>query len=249
METLPALLLGLPTGKPGDEDEPIVLDAAGAGPSGSGDPNLRPPTPSDLDDDSDFEELSRRDFDAALASRRLTELVTPGLVVKTVVHNDREMRGVLTNRPLKKCEPIGIYDGLILTSDEYNSTKRPLAKAYAFEMSAVQVEDTDLRLIIVPTLLPDGSVDFQKHPLAALDEPDPGTTANCYVQQVQVDSASMKGPGPSNALEPYTCLACAMRPPRTRSLASAPRLTCLSAPSLQRVHNESDRRRRGAHDS
>ena len=210
METLPALLLGLSTGKPGDAGEPIVLDGAGAGPSGSGrDRNLEPPTDSD---DSDFEELSRRDFDAALASRRLTELVTPGLVVKTVVHNDREMRGVLTNRPLKKCEPIGIYDGLVFTSDEYNSTKRPLAKAYAFEMSAVQVEDTDLRLIIVPTLLPDGSVDFQKHPLAAMDEPDPGTTANCYVQQVQVDPASMKGPGPSNALEPYVCLACAMRP-------------------------------------
>ena len=79
----------------------------------------------------------------------------------------------------------------------------------------VQLEDTDIRLIIVPTLLPDGSgVDFQKHPLAALDEPDPGKTANCYVQQVQVDPASMKGPGPSNALEPYVCLACAMRPPR-----------------------------------
>ena len=213
MEALPALLLGLSTGKPGDEDEPIVLDAAGAGPSGSGDPNLRPPTPSDLDDDSDFEELSRRDFDAALASRRLTELVTPGLVVKTVVHNDREMRGVLTNRPLKKCEPIGIYDGLIFTSDEYNSTKRSIAKAYAFETSVLQLEDTDLRLIIVPTLLPDGSgVDFQKSPLAALDEPDPGTTANCYVQQVQVDPASMKGPGPSNALEPYVCLACATPP-------------------------------------
>ena len=211
METLPALLLGLSTGKPGDAGEPILLDGAGgAGPSGSGrDRNLEPPTDSD---DSDFEELSRRDYDAALASRRLTELVTPGLVVKTVVHNDREMRGVLTNRPLKKCEPIGIYDGLIFTSDEYNSTKRPLAKAYAFEMSAVQVEDTDLRLIIVPTLLPDGSVDFQKHPLAAMDEPDPGKTANCYVQQVQVDPASMKGPGPSNALEPYVCLACAMRP-------------------------------------
>ena len=82
-------------------------------------------------------------------------------------------------------------------------------------MLAPQLEDTDLRLIIVPTLLPDGSgVDFQKHPLAALDEPDPGKTANCYVQQVQVDPASMKGPGPSNALEPYVCLACAMRPPR-----------------------------------
>ena len=162
METIPALLLGLPTGKPGDEGEPIVLDGAGAGPSGSGDPNLRPPTPDDPDD-SDFEELSRQAFDAALASRRLTELVAPGLVVKTVVHNGKEMRGVLTNRPLKKCEPIGIYSGEVLTSDEYNSTTRSIAKAYAFETSVLQLEDADVRLIIVPTLLPDGSVDFQKH--------------------------------------------------------------------------------------
>ena len=231
METLPALLLGLSTGKPGDAGEPIVLDGAGAGPSGSGrDRTLEPPTDSD---DSDFEELSRRDFDAALASRRLTELVAPGLVVKTVVHNGKEMRGVLTNRPLKKCEPIGIYDGLIFTSDEYNSTTRPLAKAYAFEMSPVQVEDTDLRLIIVPALLPDGSgVDFTKHPLAAMDEPDPGKTANCYVQQVQVDPASMKGPGPSNALEPYVCLACATRPLGCERSPCRPRLTppCLLLP-------------------
>ena len=78
----------------------------------------------------------------------------------------------------------------------------------------LQLEDTDIRLIIVPALLSDGSVDFQKSPLAALDEPDPGTTANCYVQQVQVPQDAMKGPGPSNALEPYVCLACATRPPR-----------------------------------
>ena len=57
METLPALLLGLSTGKPGDENEPIVLDGAGdsggssgggAGPSGIGDRNLEPPTDSDV---------------------------------------------------------------------------------------------------------------------------------------------------------------------------------------------------------
>ena len=35
METLPALLLGLSTGALGDEDEPIVLDDAGAGPEGA----------------------------------------------------------------------------------------------------------------------------------------------------------------------------------------------------------------------
>ena len=117
-------------------------------------------------------------------------------------------------------------------------------------MLAPQLEDTDLRLIIVPTLLPDGSgVDFQKHPLAALDEPDPGTTANCYVQQVQVDPASMKGPGPSNALEPYVCLACATRPPRMRPLAMAPRLIPFYHPLPQRVYDPCHRRRRGAHHS
>ena len=66
METLPALLLGLSTGALGDEDEPIVLDDAGAGPSGSGrDRNLEPPT--DSDDDSDFEELTRDQFLANLS--------------------------------------------------------------------------------------------------------------------------------------------------------------------------------------
>ena len=256
METLPALLLGLPTGKPGDEGEPIVIDGAGdggpssggAGPSGSGDPNLRPPTPDDPED-SDFEELSRDQYVANLAGPRINELVAPGLVVKKVVHNGKEMSGVITNRPLKPCEPIGIFDGEVLTSAEYNSTRRPLAKEYAFEMSPVQVEDTDIRLIIVPTLLPDGSgVDFTKHPLAAMDEPDPGNTANCYVQQVQVDPASMKGLGPSNALEPYTCLACVMCPSNATARHGASAHP-LYRPLPQRLHNEGHCRRGGAHDS
>ena len=60
METLPALLLGLSTGKPGDENEPIVLDsaetaaeAAAAARARSWRRNLEPPTDSD---DSDFED-------------------------------------------------------------------------------------------------------------------------------------------------------------------------------------------------
>jgi hypothetical protein len=61
METLPGLFLGLSTGALGDSDEPIVLDGAGAGPSGSGhDRNLEPPT--DSDDDSDLEELTRDQY-------------------------------------------------------------------------------------------------------------------------------------------------------------------------------------------
>ena len=109
---------------------------------------------------------------------------------------------------------------------------------------APQLEDTDLRLIIVPTLLPDGSgVDFQKHPLAALDEPDPGKTANCYVQQVQVDPASMKGPGPSNALEPYVCLACAMRAPSNTIARLGASAHLPLRPLPQRLHDQGNRRR------
>ena len=77
MEALPGLFLGLSTGALGDSDQPIDLvgdggggpSSSGAGPSGSGDRNLQPPT--DSDDDSDFEELSRDQFRAALAGRLL----------------------------------------------------------------------------------------------------------------------------------------------------------------------------------
>ena len=49
MDALPGLFLGLSTGALGDADEPIVLDDAGAaGPSGSGNRNLEPPTDSGL---------------------------------------------------------------------------------------------------------------------------------------------------------------------------------------------------------
>ena len=61
MDALPGLFLGLSTGALGDADEPIVLDDAGAaGPSGSGNRNLEPPT--DSDDDSDFEILTREQY-------------------------------------------------------------------------------------------------------------------------------------------------------------------------------------------
>ena len=65
METLPALLLGLSTGTPGDAGEPIDLDDAGAGPRGRGrDRNAEPPT----DSDSDFEELTRDQFRANVSA-------------------------------------------------------------------------------------------------------------------------------------------------------------------------------------
>ena len=66
MDALPGLFLGLSTGALGDADEPIVLDDAGAaGPSGSGNRNLEPPT--DSDEDFDFEILTRDQFVANIS--------------------------------------------------------------------------------------------------------------------------------------------------------------------------------------
>ena len=120
----------------------------------------------------------------------------------------------------------------MLTSVEYNSTKRPLAKAYAFEMSSVQVNDTDLRMIIVPTLLPDGSgVDFYKHPRHRRTR----SRHNCELLCGRFrSSASMKGSGRGERTR-AVCLPCARRAPRIRS-PQAPWSPSLRPP--QRLHHQ-----------
>jgi hypothetical protein len=213
METLPALLLGLSTGKPGDENEPIVLDGAGdsggssgggAGPSGIGDRNLEPPTDSD---DSDFEELTRDQFRANLAGPRINELVAPGLKVQKVTRGGQEMYGLFATRDFKKCEAVGVYDGEVLTVPEFESETSARRKIYAYETSVLHTEDSDLRLVILPTLLPDGSgIDFQAHPLASVNEPGPSMTSNTYMQQCQLPPDAMQGPNPGDFLEPLTCM-------------------------------------------
>ena len=117
------------------------------------------------------------------------------------------MNALYSARPMRKCEPLGVYDGEILTVPEYDSARRPLAKDYAFETGILHTEGADVRLMVVPHLRSDGAgVDYRRHPLALLNEPPPGTTSNVVVQQVTVDPSSMRGPGPSSAIEPLVCL-------------------------------------------
>ena len=105
MEALPGLFLGLSTGALGDSDQPIDLvgdggggpSSSGAGPSGSGGRNAEPPT----DSDSDFEELTRQQFRAALAGPRINELVAPGLKVQKVTRGGQEMNGLFATRDFK----------------------------------------------------------------------------------------------------------------------------------------------------
>lgn len=217
MESLPGLFLGLSTGALGDSDQdPILLDGVGSGggssggggggarPSSSGDRNLEPPM--DSDDDSDFEELSREQFRAAMATPRINELVTPGLKVQKVTRGGKEMYGLVATRDFKRCEAVGVYDGEALTMPEFESETSAKRKIYAYETSVLHTEDTDLRLVILPNLRPDGSsIDFQAHPLAAVNEPVPGTTSNTYMQQIQIDPKSMRGANPG-FLEPLICM-------------------------------------------
>ena len=89
---------------------------------------------------------------------------------------------------------------------EFESETSVKRKLYAYETSVLQTEDSDLRLVILPNLLPDGSgIDFRAHPLAAVNEPGPGTTSNTYMQQIQINPASMQGPNPG-FLEPLICM-------------------------------------------
>ena len=197
---LPALFqlsLVSSTGEPGDSsDDPVLID-------------------DDVDVDGDdgaeneVELVSSREFEAAVAARRLGPLVAPGLAVRKVVHAGRQMRGLFAARSFKKCEPIGVYDGEVLTVPEYESARRPLAKDYAFETGIIRVHNTQLRLMIVPHLRSDGSVDYKRHPLSLLNEPVQGSTANVVMQQIMVDPVAMEASGPSSGqalLEPYLFL-------------------------------------------
>ena len=83
--------------------------------------------------------------------------------------------------PISRSLVRDIYDGEVLTMPEFESETSAKRKIYAYETSKLQTEDTDLRLVILPKLLPDGSdIDFQAHPLAAANEPGPGTSSNTY---------------------------------------------------------------------
>ena len=105
MDILPGLFLGLSTGALGDEDEPIDLDdAAGAGPSGSGrDRNLEPPT--DSDDDSDFEELTRDQFVA-----NISPPPPPQRLQATWTRPDREERARLIEASITTASDAAEHD-------------------------------------------------------------------------------------------------------------------------------------------
>ena len=103
MASLPGLLklqLRLqPTAQPGDNvDDPLVVES-------DDDDGV------DVGDGDEVQVTNQIAYETALATRRLTPLVAPGLVVKKVVKAGREMRGLFAARALKKCEAIGVYDG------------------------------------------------------------------------------------------------------------------------------------------
>ena len=61
--------------------------------------------------------------------------------------------------------------------------------------------------MIVPPFGADGTVDLKRHPLAALNEPPPGVTANVVMQQMVVPIERMQKTGaPSDIVEPLTML-------------------------------------------
>ena len=205
MEALPALLLGLTTGTPGDAGEPIDLDldgagaGAGAGPSGSGDPNLQPPTPDDPDD-SDFELVDEATF-------RVAPCVAPGLRLGSTVLGGKQMTGLFATRRFDKCEALGAYTGTPMLSSDFDNPEKKIAGEYAYEMKTLNVDGTKLSFVIVPPLGADDKVDLKKYPLAAMNEPPPRSVANVVVQQMIVPLEQMQKTGaPSDVVEPLAML-------------------------------------------
>ena len=84
--------------------------------------------------------------DAVTSARRLK--------VQKVTRGDKEMYGLLATRDFKKCEALGVYDGEILTVPEFESKLPATRKLYAYESSILFEEDSDLRLVILPIVLP-----------------------------------------------------------------------------------------------
>ena len=200
--------LSLATAALGDEGEPILLDgvggdssSSGAGPSGGGrNRNLEPPT-SDDSDDSDFELVDQAAF-------RISPCVTPGLRLGATVLGGKPMQGLFATRRFEKCEAIGVYTGTTMLSSEFDKTKEKIARAYAYQMKQIETtKGTRLSFVIVPPLGADGKVDLKKHPLAALNEPPPGTMASVVMQQMVVPLEQMQKRGaPSDVVEPLSML-------------------------------------------
>ena len=195
--------LSLTVGALGDEDDPIILDNAGgsssgAGPSGGGrNRNLQPPTDSD---DSDVELVEEATF-------RIAPCVAPGLRLGTTILDGKRMRGLFATRRFEKCTAIGVYTGTPILGSEFNATKKRIAKEYAYQLKPIDVEGTKLSFVIVPPFGADDRVDLKKHPLAALNEPPPGSMANVTMQQMVVPIEQMQKAGrPRDIVEPLTML-------------------------------------------
>ena len=195
--------LSLAVGALGDEDDPIILDNAGgsssgAGPSGGGrNRNLQPPTDSD---DSDVELVEEATF-------RIAPCVAPGLRLGTTILGGKRMMGLFATRRFEKCTAIGVYTGTPILGSEFNATKKRIAKEYAYQLKPIDVEGTKLSFVIVPPFGADNRVDLKKHPLAALNEPPPGSMANVTMQQMVVPIEQMQKAGrPRDIVEPLTML-------------------------------------------
>ena len=209
MEALPGLFLGLSTGTPGDEGEPIVLDGAGdGGPSsgGAGPSSAAGPSSGGNDpEDGDLVELSREQFHDAVAGR-ISPCVAPGLRLGTTVLDGKRMTGLFATRRFDKCTPIGVYTGTPILGSEFNRAKK-IAKEYAYQLKTIDVEGTKLSFVIVPPYGADGKVDLRKHPLAALNEPPSRTVSNVVMQQMTIPLEQMRQEGrPSDVIEPLEML-------------------------------------------
>ena len=204
MEALPGLFLGLSTGALGDSDQPIDLVGDGGGGPGSGGgggagPSSAGAGPSSAADD-DVELVDEAAF-------RIAPCVSPGLHLGTTILAGKRMNALFAARRFDKCACLGVYTGTPMLGSEFNATKKRIAKEYAYQLKPIDVEGTKLSFVIVPPFGVDDRVDLKKHPLAALNEPPPGTVSNVVMQQMIVPLEQMKEAGrPSDVVEPLTML-------------------------------------------
>ena len=141
------------------------------------------------------------------ATFRIAPCVAPGLRLGTTVLGGKHMTGLFAARRFDKCACLGVYTGTPMLGSDFDGTREKIARAYAYGMKEVEAEGTKLSFVIVPPLLTDGTVDLKRFPLAAMNEPPPGTVANVVMQQMIVSLEQMQKTGaPSDIVEPITML-------------------------------------------
>ena len=96
-----------------------------------------------------------------------------------VRHSGIHGYGLYTMEAVSKGSALGVWTGVKMSNSEWQDDRYGLELRY------------DEQNVVVVTPVDNGTVDFSKHPFAAMNEPPPNSTSNVYMRVEEYDDAGV----------------------------------------------------------